>query len=42
MNEIKEDFEEMIKQSTKVPSNFKLGLGSRSLCGLLKIFSALF
>ena len=42
LKEIKEDFKEMIEVSEKVDKNFKLRLIPRSICGLLKIISALF
>ena len=38
LKEIHEDFEEMIKVSQKVPTNFKLGLWSRFVCAILKLF----
>ena len=42
MNAISDDFKEMISVSEKVDKNFKLGLFTRSICGLFKIISALF
>ena len=42
MKEITADFEEMIKQSEKVPANFKLKGMKKSICSILKIISALF
>lgn len=41
MNEIKEDFETMLSQSEKVPVNFRLKRGTKSLCTLMKIISPL-
>ena len=38
LKEIHEDFEEMIKVSQKVPTDFKLGLWSRFVCAILKLF----
>ena len=38
LNEIHEDFEEMISVSQKVPTDFKLGLWSRFVCAILKLF----
>lgn len=42
LDEISEDFKEMLSVSEKVPTNFKLRLISRSIAGLFKIISALF
>ena len=41
MNEIRDDFEEMIAQSQEVPSNFKLPVGTKWFCSLVKIFTPL-
>ena len=41
MNEIKDDFEEMLSQSEEVPSDFKLSPMSRRLCAFLKLFTPL-
>ena len=41
LEEIQEDFKEMLAVSEKVPSNFKLGLFSRFFCAILKIFCPL-
>ncbi len=38
LKELHEDFEEMIKVSEKVPTNFRLGLWSRFICAILKLF----
>ena len=38
LKEIHEDFEEMIKASQKVPTDFRLGLWSRFICAILKLF----
>ena len=42
MNEIRDDFEQMISVSQEVPKNYKFKGFSKSLCSLLKIISALF
>ena len=42
MEDIVKDFDEMLAQSAPVPKDFKLKLATRSICGLLKIISALF
>ena len=42
MNEIQEDFNQMISVSKKVPKNFRLRGFARPLCSLLKIISPLF
>ena len=42
MNEITADFEEMIKQSQKVPQDYRFRGIKKSICSLLKIISALF
>ena len=42
MNEIRDDFEQMISVSEEVPKNYKFKGFSKSLCSLLKIISALF
>ena len=39
--EIREDFDEMISVSTLVPQNFKLKLGTRWFCSLVKIITPL-
>ncbi len=41
LKDIHDDFEEMLAQSEQVPENFKLGLFSRSVCGLIKIITPL-
>ena len=41
IKEISRDFQEMINQSELVPVDFKLGLISRSICGLIKIITPL-
>ena len=38
LKEIHEDFEEMLKASEKVPTDFRLGLWSRFICAILKLF----
>ena len=38
LKELHEDFEEMIKVSEKVPTTFRLGLWSRFICAILKLF----
>ena len=38
LKEIHEDFEEMIKVSQKVPTDFRLSLWSRFICAILKLF----
>ena len=38
LKDIHEDFEKMIKASEKVPTNFRLGLWSRFVCAILKLF----
>ena len=42
MNEITEDFEQMIKVSKKVPQNYRFRGIKKSICSVLKIISALF
>ncbi len=42
MKEIVKDFEQMISVSEKVPTDFKLKRGQKSLCSILKIISPLF
>ena len=42
MNEIAEDFEEMIKKSKRVPQNYRFRGIKKSICSVLKIISALF
>ena len=42
MKEIVNDFEQMISVSEKVPTDFKLKRGQKSLCSILKIISPLF
>ena len=42
MQEISDDFKEMISVSEEVPANYKFKGFSKSLCSLLKIISALF
>ena len=42
MDEISEDFKQMISVSSKVPQDFKLRGGQRRLCSLLKLISPLF
>ena len=42
MNEIHDDFEQMLSVSNEVPKNFKFKGFMKSLCSLLKIISALF
>ena len=41
MKDIREDFDEMIAQSQKVPVNFKQKVGARSLCSIIKIITPL-
>ena len=41
MNDIRDDFETMIAQSEKVPENFKLKHGTKSLTNLIKIITPL-
>ena len=41
LKEIQEDFDEMIKVSSKVPANFKAGAFTRFICGLIKIIEPL-
>ena len=41
MRDIRKDFDEMIAQSQKVPSNFKLKLGTRWFCSIVKIITPL-
>ena len=41
LKEISNDFQEMINASKLVPSDYKLGLFSRSICGLIKIITPL-
>ena len=38
LKELDEDFKEMISVSQKVPTDFKLGLWSRFICAILKLF----
>ena len=38
LKELDEDFKEMISVSQKVPNDFKLGLWSRFICAILKLF----
>ena len=42
MKDIQADFDQMISVSEKVPHDFKLKLGTKGLCNLLKIISPLF
>lgn len=42
LKELHEDFNEMIKASQKVPTDFKLGLFARFKCAILKLFYPLF
>ena len=42
MQEIQDDFKEMISVSEKVPKDFKLGFWGRNICALLKLISPLF
>ena len=42
LKDLQEDFDEMLKVSAKVPENFKLGVGSRFICAILKLFYPLF
>ena len=42
MNEIRDDFEQMLSVSAEVPKNYKFKGFSKSICSLLKIISALF
>ena len=41
MRDIRKDFDEMIAQSKKVPSNYKLKLGTRWFCSLVKLITPL-
>ena len=41
LKQLHEDFDEMIKVSTKVPTDFKLGLFGRFICAILKLFAPL-
>ena len=41
LKELQEDFDEMLKVSKPVPTNFKLGLWSRFICAILKLFTPL-
>ena len=41
ISDIKADFEEMLSKSEKVNKNFKLSLGTRLFCTLLKLFTPL-
>lgn len=41
LNEIEEDFKEMISVSENIPEGFKQGLFSRSLCAIIRVFSSL-
>ena len=42
MEELEEDFKQMISVSEKIPQDFKLKRGQRNLCNLLKLISPLF
>ena len=42
LKELHEDFDEMLKASSKVPVDFKLGKFSRFICAILKLFFPLF
>ena len=42
LNELQEDFNDMLKASEKVPSDFKLGRLARFNCAILKLFYPLF
>ena len=42
MDEISEDFKQMLSVSEKVPKDFKLGFWGRNICALLKLISPLF
>ncbi len=41
MKEIREDFDEMVKQSREVPKNYKMNRPTRNLCTLIKLFTPL-
>ena len=41
LKEIRDDFKKMINESQLVPVDYKLGLFSRSICGLIKIITPL-
>lgn len=41
LKELQEDFDEMLKVSKPVPTDFKLGLWSRFICAILKLFTPL-
>ena len=41
LKELQEDFDEMLKVSKPVPTDFHLGLWSRFICALLKLFTPL-
>ena len=41
LKEIREDFDQMISVSEKVPQNFKLKRGTKSFCTLVKLFTPL-
>ena len=41
MKDIREDFDQMISVSEKVPQNFKLKLGTRCFCSIVKLFTPL-
>ena len=42
IKELHEDFEEMLKVSQKVPTNYKMGRFGRFICAVLKLFYPLF
>ena len=42
LKELQEDFEEMLNVSAKVPKDFRLGVGARFVCAILKLFYPLF
>lgn len=42
LKELQQDFDEMLKVSAKVPQNFRLGVGGRFICAILKLFYPLF
>ena len=42
MQEIQDDFKEMLSVSEKVPKDFKLGFWGRNICALIKLLSPLF
>ena len=41
LKELQDDFDEMLKVSKHVPTDFHLGLWSRFICALLKLFTPL-